>query len=188
MGFALARQCAKQGALVTLITGPVSLKTPEGPIQRIDVESAQEMHDAVMKHQSKQDIIIMSAAIADFTPEKRHEGKIKKGDSDSMSVMLKKTTDILAQLGKIKSHNQILIGFALESHNAMEYGKKKIAEKNCDLMIVNLANTIDSGFGGDNNTISIIDRVGEIKEFPVMTKDACAEAIIEQILIFGDQS
>ena len=70
----------------------------------------------------------------------------------------------------------------------MEYGKKKIAEKNCDLMIVNLANTIDSGFGGDNNTISIIDRVGGIKEFPVMTKDACAEAIIEQILISGDQS
>jgi len=188
MGFALARQCAKQGALVTLITGPVSLKTPEGAIQRIDVESAHEMHDAVMKHQSKQDIIIMSAAIADFTPDKRHEGKIKKGDSDSMSVMLKKTTDILSELGKIKSHNQILIGFALESHNAMEYGKKKIAEKNCDLMIVNLANKIDSGFGGDNNTISIIDRVGGIKEFPTMTKDACAEAIIEQVLIFGDQS
>ncbi len=182
MGFALARQCAKQGALVTLIAGPVSLKTPEGAIQRIDVESASEMLEAVMMHSDKQDIIIMSAAVADFTPENKHEGKIKKGATESMAVLLKKTTDILSELGKRKTVNQILIGFALESQDAIAYGKKKLIEKNCDLMIVNLANKIDSGFGGDKNAISIIDRVDSIKEFPVMTKDACAELIIEHIL------
>lgn len=186
MGFALAKQCAKQGALVTLITGPVALKTPEGAIHRIDVESAQEMHEAVMNCFEKQDIIIKSAAVADFTPEQRHEGKIKKGNSDSMQISLKKTTDILAELGKKKADNQLLIGFALESQHAIDYGKKKISEKNCDLMIVNTANQVDSGFGGDNNTITILDRKGEITEYPVMTKDACAETIIAQIHSMSD--
>jgi phosphopantothenoylcysteine decarboxylase/phosphopantothenate--cysteine ligase len=167
---------------VTLITGPVSLKTPEGAIHRIDIESAQEMHDAVMKISEKQDIIIMSAAIADFTPDQKHEGKIKKGNADSMTVSLKKTTDILSALGKKKAMHQKLIGFALESDDALNYGKKKLNEKNCDMVIVNQANKPDSGFGGDNNTITIIDTTGNVKEFAPMSKDACAEAIIEHVL------
>jgi phosphopantothenoylcysteine decarboxylase/phosphopantothenate--cysteine ligase len=182
MGFALAAHCAKQGALVTLIAGPVSLKTPEGAIQRIDIESAKEMHDAVMKISEKQDIIIMSAAVADFTPEQKHEGKIKKSNADSMTVSLKKTTDILKELGKRKTENQLLIGFALESHQALEYGRKKLAEKNCDMVIVNEANKPDSGFGGDNNTITILDITGNAKEYAPMSKDACAQTIIEHIL------
>ena len=188
MGFALAGHCAKQGALVTLIAGPVSLKTPEGAIHRIDIESAKEMYEEVMNCHEKQDIIIMSAAVADFTPEQRHEGKIKKGNSDSMQISLVKTTDILAELGKKKTDNQLLIGFALESQYAIDYGKKKMSEKNCDLMIVNKANQVDSGFGGDNNTITILGRSGEITEYPVMTKDACAETIITHIHSLSDQA
>jgi len=188
MGFALARHCAKQGALVTLICGPVALKTPEGAIHRIDIESAQEMYEAVMQNTAKQDVIIMSAAVADFTPEEKYEGKIKKSQSDSMQISLKKTTDILAELGRNKKDHQVLIGFALESHDAIAYGKKKIIDKNCDMMIVNAANQVDSGFGGDNNTITILDRFGTVAEFSPMTKDACAEIIIQHIHSLSEQA
>lgn len=182
MGFALAQQASQLGALVTLITGPVSLKTPIGTIRRLNIESAGDMYEAVMKEMAGQDIIIMSAAIADFTPRIRHEGKIKKGEAESMLVDLVKTTDILAELGKIKQQDQLLIGFALESSHHIEYGKKKLAEKGCDMIIVNKANAPHSGFGGDMNTISIIDQSMQVKEYPTMSKQACAEMIFEHII------
>ncbi|MBM4173281.1 MAG: bifunctional phosphopantothenoylcysteine decarboxylase/phosphopantothenate synthase [Ignavibacteria bacterium] len=182
MGFALAQQASQLGALVTLITGPVSLKTPIGTIRRLDIESARDMHDMVMKEIAGQDIIIMTAAVADFTPRVLHEGKIKKGEAESMQVDLVKTTDILAELGTIKQQGQMLIGFALESSHHIEYGIKKMTEKGCDMMIVNQANKPNSGFGGDMNTISIIDHSLQVKQFPSMTKHACAEAIFEHII------
>lgn len=182
MGFALAQQASQLGALVTLITGPVSLATPIGSIRRVDIESAGDMHEAVMKEIVGQDIIIMSAAVADFTPRVRHEGKIKKGEVDSMLVDLVKTTDILAELGNIKQQDQLLIGFALESSHPIEYGKKKLSAKGCDMIIVNQANAPNSGFGGDMNTISIIDQSMQVKEFPAMSKQACAEMIFEHII------
>ncbi len=182
MGFALAQQASQLGALVTLITGPVSLTTPIGSIRRVDIASARDMHEAVMKEMSGQDIIIMSAAVADFTPREVHEGKIKKGEAESMQLDLVKTIDILTELGKVKQHDQILIGFALESSHPIEYGKRKLTEKKCDMMIVNQANTPNSGFGGDMNTIFIIDQSMQVKEFPSMSKQACADVIFEHII------
>lgn len=99
-----------------------------------------------------------------------------------MLVDLVKTTDILAELGKIKQQDQLLIGFALESSHHIEYGKKKLAEKGCDMIIVNKANAPHSGFGGDMNTISIIDQSMQVKEYPTMSKQACAEMIFEHII------
>lgn len=182
MGFALAERASQLGALVTLITGPVALTTPIGAIKRISIESAQEMHDAVMKEISSQDIIIMSAAIADFTPLNPHKGKIKKGDMESMHIELKKAPDILSEIGKRKSKEQIIVGFALESKNPIEYGKKKMEEKGCDMIVINQANIPNSGFAGDNNTISILDTSMQLREFPVMTKSACAEVIFDHIM------
>ena len=188
MGFALAERASQLGALVTLITGPVALETPLGAIKRISIESAQEMHDEVMKEISGQDIIIMSAAIADFTPMNPHKGKIKKGDMERMHIELKKTPDILSEIGKRKSKEQIIVGFALESENPIEYGKKKMEEKGCDMIVINQANIPDSGFAGDNNTISILDTSMQLREFSVMTKSACAEVIFDHIIRLDTES
>lgn len=182
MGFALAKTASQLGALVTLISGPVNLQTPAGSIKRINVESSQEMHDEVMKEADSQDIIIMSAAVADFTPRVRHEGKLKKGEAETMHIELVKTADILRELGNRKHDNQILVGFALESVNPLEYGIKKMMDKRCDMMIINQANQTDSGFGGDKNTITIIDQTMQSTNLPTMTKQECAEEIFNHLL------
>ena len=179
MGFALAEQAARMGALVTLVSGPVSLKTPEGAIKRIDVESAEEMYEAVMKEADMQDLCIMSAAVADFTPKVQTEGKIKKqGIQDEMHLALVKTKDILAELGKRKKDHQCLIGFALESANEIHSGKEKLQKKNCDMIVVNSANKPRSGFQGDDNTITILTKDGRELSYPVMKKSDCANAIL----------
>jgi phosphopantothenoylcysteine decarboxylase/phosphopantothenate--cysteine ligase len=181
MGFALAVAANNAGAEVILITGPVNLETPAG-ITRIDVESAEDMFNEVMKYQEKQDIFIMSAAVADFTPTNYYAGKIKKTETgEKFIIELKPTKDILGTLGKIKQPHQLLIGFALESKNELEYGKEKLNRKNCDMIVVNSANKPLSGFSGDYNTITIIDKNGNISSFEPMTKQKCAEEIIRKI-------
>jgi phosphopantothenoylcysteine decarboxylase/phosphopantothenate--cysteine ligase len=181
MGFALAIAAKNAGAEVILITGPVNLVTPEG-IKRKDVESAEDMFNEMMKYYEQQDIIIMSAAVADFTPADYYAGKIKKNEKgEKFIIELKPTKDILGTLGKIKMPHQILVGFALESINELEYGKEKLIRKNCDMIVVNSANKPQSGFSGDYNTITIIDKNGNISSFEPMTKQKCAEEIIGKI-------
>lgn len=185
MGFALAHQAARFGAIVTLITGPVSLKTPEN-VKRIDVISASEMYNAVSEQFNNTDIAIMSSAVSDFTPSEVIQGKIKKNEfGETMSIDLVATKDILAEIGKRKK-SQILVGFALESTNELEYGKDKLDKKNCDMIVLNSAGKPDSGFGGDNNTITILTHKSEPISLPPMTKDSCAIEIFKQIGYYID--
>ncbi|MDT3740650.1 MAG: phosphopantothenoylcysteine decarboxylase [Candidatus Kapabacteria bacterium] len=180
MGFAIAEAALEAGAEVTLICGPVNMKCPEN-INRIDVVTAEEMYNETVKLFSKTDIAVLSAAVADYTPEIRYEGKLKKDNlGDSPNILLKKTKDILFELGKIKSSSQILVGFALESENLLENASKKLIQKNCDMIVANDANKPLSGFGGDYNTIAILTKDNNIEEFLPMTKAECAAVILSK--------
>lgn len=181
MGFALAKIARALNAKVTLITGPVALLTPEG-VERIDVQSAEEMFEAAAKQFENSDIAILSAAVADFTPSEKYSGKIKKSEvGEKMSLELKNTKDILAHLSKIKNDNQVVVGFALESKDEIENGWKKLKEKGCDIIVVNSATKSQSGFQGDYNTITILSRDGKQISFPPMTKEQCSIEILNSI-------
>lgn len=181
MGFALAESARFLGAEVTLIAGPVSLETPEGVI-RMDVRTAGEMHEAVMSQYDNADIIIMAAAVADFTLQRSLKGKIKKDSKEEgLDLKLIPTKDILSELGNIRKEGQILVGFALESENEIEYGRQKLQKKNCDIIVVNSANKPKSGFGGDHNTITILTKDNEPNAFPPMTKKECSLAVFNSI-------
>lgn len=185
MGFALATACNNAGADVVLIHGPVAQSAPNG-VQAIAVESAQQMHNEVTKRWAQMDCAICSAAVADFTPKNKVAGKLKKSDvGEVLTIELERTKDILATLGATKQAHQTLVGFALESTNEISYGAKKLREKNCDVVVVNSANKEQSGFGGDNNTISILKKNSSnaivAKNFPPMTKLQCAEIIVHEL-------
>jgi len=182
MGFALSKIAAALEADVVLISGPVSLNTPNN-VRRIDVVSAKEMLDAVNNEYSNTDIFIFAAAVADFTPLSTFQGKIKKSnDNYHLTLPLKQTDDILATIGSRKKDNQIVVGFALESNNELENARKKLKEKNCDFIVLNSANKPNSGFQGDMNTITILAKDGTLINFPAMTKEECALEIFKQIL------
>ncbi|MFP4527325.1 MAG: bifunctional phosphopantothenoylcysteine decarboxylase/phosphopantothenate synthase [Candidatus Kapaibacterium sp.] len=178
MGYAIARRAREAGAEVTLVSGPVSLVPPKD-VAVENVETAEDMHRAMRLAAMDADIVVMSAAVADYTPAHPKTGKIKKQEAgDRLAVEMTATVDILKELGDNKKPGQLLVGFALESENELEYGRKKLREKNCDMIIINSATKPDSGFGGDKNTITIVDRNGSEKPFPAMAKDECAAAIL----------
>lgn len=180
MGFAIAEQAAISGAEVTLIAGPVHINTNAG-INRIDVHSAEEMFEQVRKNFAQYDIAIFSAAVADYAPKNPSEQKMKKEDTgEELTITLKKNPDILTWAGNSKREHQRVIGFALETNNEIEEGRAKMKRKNCDLMVINKANEPDSGFGGDNNTIIIMNNTGEYKQYPTLSKKECAEEIIKK--------
>ena len=180
MGFALAEAAQKRGYLVTLVTGPTNLPTPFG-VERIDVVSAQEMYDAVMKHRDA-DAFIMAAAVADFTPLKPSTQKIKKEHlGDTLSIELTRTHDILAEIGKGKTERQRVVGFALESDNVIENAQRKLAAKNADMIVANQAGVPNSGFGSGQNTITIVTNGSDPKIYPAMSKRACAEVILDAL-------
>ncbi len=181
MGYAIANTAFRLGADVTLISGPSAEKADEG-INILNVVSAEEMYNAVMQEFDNSEIIILSAAVADFTPKEKFSGKIKKESAqDTFTIELVKTKDILAECGKRKDASKLLIGFALESSDEIENGFKKMQEKNCDMVIVNSANKPDSGFSGENNTITVLTKDGKFKAFPAMTKDLCSIEILKEI-------
>ena len=180
MGFALAEAAQKRGYLVTLVAGPTSLETPFG-VERIDVVSAQQMYDAVMQHQHA-DAFIMAAAVADFTPAHPTTHKIKKESvGDALSIELTRTHDILAEIGKIKTAQQRVVGFALESDNLEQNAKRKLAAKNADMIVANQAGIPNSGFGSGQNTIMIVTKNAEPLSYPAMSKRACAEVILDAL-------
>lgn len=182
MGFALAEAAAKLGAEVVLVAGPVNLECSKS-IYRVNVTNAAEMHAEMMKYCSEAKVMILAAAVADFTPKVKFDGKIKKTqDSDTMILELVKTKDILTDLGKSKTSEQKLIGFALEADNMIENAKDKMQRKNCDMIIANKANVKDSGFGGDNNTITIIKKDNTMKQLPTMSKNDVAMEILKEII------
>lgn len=180
MGFALAHAAAARGAEVTLITGPVHLETPRH-VKRIDVGTAQEMHNAVIDAYEGVDAVIMAAAVADFTPHTSATQKIKKTEDGKIPhVELKTTVDILAKLGANKKE-KILVGFALETHNEYQHALEKLKQKNLDLIVLNSLQDEGAGFGSETNIVTIIDRAGNDQRFPLMTKFNVADRILDRL-------
>lgn len=185
MGIALAEHAAKLGADVNLIIGPTKVSASEN-INRIDIVTAEDMYNAVHQQVKNADIIIMAAAVADFTPETSSDKKIKKDEqtakSNELVIQLKPTKDILASVGKIKNKNQLLVGFALETHDELENAKKKLAKKNLDYIILNSLNDKGAGFNHETNKITLIDKSNNITNFELKSKVKVAEDIFNIIL------
>lgn len=180
MGFAIAHAFESLGADVTLISGPSAEQSSTG-IKRINVRSAAEMHQACMEHFKAASITVMSAAVADYTPEIVATEKIKKQDQ-TLTITLKKTADILADLGSQKAADQILVGFALETTNEEEHAKQKLQRKNLDFIVLNSLNDSGAGFGVDTNKITIINKALEKKTYEVKSKAAVAADICQEII------
>lgn len=185
MGYALADECAKQGAEVCLISGPVSIKPTQNNIKVISVESANEMYTAAIEQFQQADIAILCAAVADFTPENKADNKIKRG-KDGLTLNLIPTQDIAAELGKSKKSNQILVGFALETNNETAHAIDKLKRKNLDFIVLNSLNDEKSCFEHDTNKVCIIDKKGEINNFPLKNKQEVAKDIINKITTWKD--
>lgn len=183
MGFALAEECANLGAEVSLVCGPTTLITTNKSINRIDITSAEELYNAAVNEFKTADVSILSAAVADFKPDTIAKQKIKKTDAAPV-INLVPTKDTLLELGKLKRKNQLLVGFALETENEVENAKKKIKNKNLDLIVLNSLNDKGAGFKGDTNKITIIDKYNNLKEFKLKTKQEVAKDILNTILDF----
>ena len=179
MGYALAEACASRGAEVVLVSGPVTLQAVHPNIQRIDVESAAEMHRATADAFKDADAGILCAAVADFTPEQVADQKIKRG-KDDLVLRLKPTCDIAASLGKEKRPDQLLVGFALETCDEVSHAQDKLARKNFDFIVLNSLNDKGAGFRCDTNKITIIDRT-EAVSYPLKRKQEVAEDIVDKL-------
>ncbi len=178
MGFALAEAAVRRGAAVTLVTGPSQLETPRG-VERVDVVSAAEMYEAVLERQHA-DVVLMAAAVADYAPAQRTEHKTKKTDTDA-SLRLTRTRDILAELGSNKRERQILVGFAMETHNGISNAKQKLQAKNLDWIVLNHVNVEGSGFNVDTNQVTLLRRDGSRDDLPILSKRAVADCILDRI-------
>ena len=181
MGFALAEELYLKGAVVTLITGPSNEKLNISEIKRINVVSADEMFQQSMNFVDDCDIIIMSAAVADYTPITVAKEKVKKINNEWL-LQLTKTKDILASIGAIKKHRQFLVGFALETNNEQENALQKLKSKNADCIVLNSLNDKNAGFGYNTNKISILDKSGEKIEFELKSKKEVARDIVSFII------
>ena len=183
MGFCLAEAAARKGAEVSLVTGPSTCTARHRNIHRYDVKTAEEMYQQCMQLVDNQDIIIMSAAVADYTPAHVAPEKIKK-DFAQLSVELVKTKDILASVGKIKRDNQLLIGFALETENEVENAKKKLHNKNADLIVLNSLRTAGAGFRTATNQVTIFSKDGREFASELKSKQEIAEEILQTAKIY----
>ena len=179
MGYALAENCMRRGAEVTLVTGPVLL-TPPPFVKVIPVVSASDMEKAVKDNYEAQNIIIKAAAVADYTPAHPADEKIKKQEGTS-SIELERTTDILAWLGVHKKPGQFLCGFSMETEHMLENSREKLIKKNADMIVANNLKTEGAGFGTDTNVVTFITKE-DCKELPVMSKADVASAVVDEIL------
>lgn len=184
MGFALAEVCAEQGADVTLIAGPVSLKTVHPNIHRIDVESAEEMYQAAVAAFPDADAGILCAAVADYRPEIQATEKIKRESKGEMMLHLVPNKDIAASLGCMKREGQVLVGFALETENETQYAEGKLKRKNLDFIVMNSLRDAGAGFRTDTNKITIIDSKGEVTAYPLKSKQEVATDIVNKLASF----
>ena len=182
MGYSIAEEFVNRGASVTLISGPTNLST-DFNVKKIDITSAEEMYQACQKEFLQSDIIIMAAAVADFTPIKSISKKIKK-DEGELILHLKKTTDIAAELGKKKKKNQIYVGFALETDNEIPNAIKKLNTKNFDFIVINSLQDNGAGFKYKTNKISIFDKNKKITHYELKHKQEVAKDIIDYIYEF----
>lgn len=183
MGYALARMAMLRGAEVTLVSGPVSIAPPPF-VQLLPVISAQDMFDTITAHAPQSDYIIMSAAVADYTPAQCEDDKIKKRDGD-MQIPLKRTKDILGYLGEHRTDAQIICGFSMETRDMLENSQAKLLKKNVDMICANNLKVPGAGFGVDTNIITMITRKDTI-ELPLLSKEDTANAILDQILALSN--
>lgn len=180
MGIALASECATRGGEVILILGPTQ-ENVEKEWKVVHVRSADEMHSQVMKFYNACDVLLMAAAVADYTPLEVASEKIKKND-DVLSVSLKKTIDIAQTIGRAKRDNQIMIGFALETENEEENALKKLKKKNFDFIVLNSLKEEGAGFAHDTNKVTIIHKNGEKKAFSLKSKNDVARDIVNEVV------
>lgn len=181
MGIALAEALAEQGCEVELVLGPSAEKTTHPGIHTTRVRSAQDMFDACVRWFPSMDIAIMSAAVADYTPQVVAEDKIKKQEA-GMTLTLTKTKDILKHLGTIKTNQQLLVGFALESKDERAYALGKLTSKNADMIVLNSVRDEGAGFGFDTNKVTIFDKEGNEHTTALKTKKEIARDIVNQII------
>jgi len=180
MGYALANAASKRGAQVTLVT--TIIRDVEPGINVIEVETAQEMHDEILSQSCDSDMIIMAAAVADFKPKNVKNEKIKKLEKEGLIIELERTPDILKSLGKNKRKDQILIGFAAETQNLAENALEKLKKKNLDMIVANDVTCEGAGFGSDTNIVTIYDKRGNQKEFPLLSKFEISNKILDYAL------
>ena len=181
MGYAIADKFAKAGAEVTLVSGQVALKSPDININLIKVRSAKEMFETTKLYFKKADIIVLSGAVADYTPAVVADKKIKKKE-DTFNIELTKTVDIAKTLGAIKRPEQLMVGFALETDNEVENAIGKIKSKNLDMIVLNSLQNSGAGFGHDTNKISIIKRDGTMIDFDLKSKQDVAMDIVDEVI------
>lgn len=179
MGYSLAEECATRGAEVVLVSGPVAISLENPNVRIVRVENAEEMFNAVTKEFANCDVAILCAAVADFTPYSMAESKIKRGNND-MTIKLKPTKDIAAELGRLKKNGQHIIGFALETDNEKANALYKLEKKNLDFIVLNSLKDKGAGFAVDTNKISIISRTST-KDFPLKSKRDVASDIIDEL-------
>ena len=177
MGFAVAAEAARRGAEVTLIAGPTSLRAPAG-VRRIDVETAQEMRAAVLAAYDAADIVIKTAAVADYRPATVAEHKIKKSEGE-LTLTLVRNPDILYELGQ-KKIRQVLVGFAAETRDVAAYARAKLAKKNLDFIVANNVAESDAGFGAETNRVTIYGADGSEERYPLLSKDEVAAHILDK--------
>ena len=181
MGYAVAEALAKRGAEVTLVSGRTALDKPQG-VKVVDVLSAEEMYKACVERFSEMDGAVMCAAVADYTPQVVATEKLKKGEGD-MSIALKRTKDIAAELGRKKREGQVLVGFAMETENEEQNAAGKLVRKNLDFIVLNSLRREGAGFRGDTNIVSLIDSREKV-DLPLMSKSDVAEHIVDKIESF----
>lgn len=179
MGYSIAKKAIERGADVTLVSGPTNIVPPQNLKKFIQIESAEDMYNAVLENMDENQVIIKSAAVADYRPKEYSDNKIKKSDDD-LSIRLDRTKDIALELGKIKD-NKILVGFAAETNDLLENAKNKIQKKNLDFIVANDLTQDGAGFGVDTNIVKIIDREGVVQEHPKMKKEEVADVILDKI-------
>ena len=182
MGVAIADELVARGAEVKLIIGPSNIQVPVAA-EVVEITTASEMYDACIKDLFRFDIIIMAAAVADYTPENISKEKIKK-ESDILSVQLIKTKDILLKVGQLKKEHQTLVGFALETQNEKVNALKKLSNKNADIIVLNSLNDDGAGFGYHTNKVTIFDKKGNEFSFEKKTKTEAAKDIINTIITY----
>ena len=180
MGLAIAEEFAGRGAEVVLVCGPVNLKTSHPAIRRVDVESAAQMYEVTSKEFVNSDVAVLSAAVADFTPKEKADHKIKRGKDDLLLELLP-TKDIAAELGRIKTASQLLVGFALETNDEEVNALSKMQRKNLDMIVLNSLNDKGAGFSVDTNKVTILDKAGNKTVYELKTKVEVAKDILDQI-------
>ena len=183
MGYSIAKEAIERGADVTLITGPTNLTPPQNLKKLVKIESAKDMYEAVLANLDENDVVIKSAAVADYKPKNYSNKKIKKSDDD-LVIELDRNKDIAQEIGKIKN-NKILVGFAAETNDLIENASLKIKKKNLDFIVANDLTKEGAGFGVDTNIVKIIDKEGNITEYPKMKKEEVANIILDKISIIN---